>query len=435
MKPTHKVAVLGAGVTGLAIAQKLSEYDYSVEVFEREKRVGGLASTFKHKDFYLDYGPHKIYSQLPGVIGKIKALLGDELIEIPKSMKIRLKGKYYDYPFKITQLLTRTGPVFAVSAAASGGIATLKDAVLSGLFKNEPKNYEEFLQRRFGGVIYDSVFKSFALKAWGDPKELSVELAKARIAIPSIFELVKRIVLGNMATGAYGKEEITAKNFLYPRKGMVRFSERLAELLEERQGKVHLNHSVKKVVLTDNKVDYLVVEHDGKEKNVKAESVVSTLPLRVFLEMLEPRPPERVLEAVRSLQLNDMLLVYVFANRDKVLEDNWIFYPELEFSFNRLSEQKNFSSEMGPKGKTCVCAEITYDPNKELWNASDDVVVQRVVADLEKADVLTEEEIYSHLKNFSSLIPQGSPMAGIGNKYQLMSLSNCFVLPNIFFAE
>ena len=153
MKPTHKVAVLGAGVTGLAIAQKLSEYDYSVEVFEREKRVGGLASTFKHKDFYLDYGPHKIYSQLPGVIGKIKALLGDELIEIPKSMKIRLKGKYYDYPFKITQLLTRTGPVFAVSAAASGGIATLKDAVLSGLFKNEPKNYEEFLQRRFGGVI------------------------------------------------------------------------------------------------------------------------------------------------------------------------------------------------------------------------------------------------------------------------------------------
>ncbi|HLD81209.1 MAG TPA: hypothetical protein VJA40_04380, partial [archaeon] len=91
------------------------------------------------------------------------------------------------------------------------------------------------------------------------------------------------------------------------------------------------------------------------------------------------------------------LLVYVFANRDKVLEDNWIFYPELEFSFNRLSEQKNFSSEMGPKGKTCVCAEITYDPNKELWNASDDVVVQRVVADLEKADVLTEEEIYDSL--------------------------------------
>lgn len=41
---------------------------------------------------------------------------------------------------------------------------------------------------------------------------------------------------------------------------------------------------------------------------------------------------------------------------------------------------------------------------------------------------LSEEEIYSYLQNFSKIIPQGSPMAGIGNKQQLLSLSNCFVI-------
>ncbi len=41
---------------------------------------------------------------------------------------------------------------------------------------------------------------------------------------------------------------------------------------------------------------------------------------------------------------------------------------------------------------------------------------------------LTEDEIYSVLKDFRYVVPQGSPMAGIGNNYQVGSLSNCFVI-------
>ena len=41
---------------------------------------------------------------------------------------------------------------------------------------------------------------------------------------------------------------------------------------------------------------------------------------------------------------------------------------------------------------------------------------------------LTEDFIYSLFKNFKYVIPQGSPMAGIGNNHQISSLSNCFVI-------
>jgi len=41
---------------------------------------------------------------------------------------------------------------------------------------------------------------------------------------------------------------------------------------------------------------------------------------------------------------------------------------------------------------------------------------------------LSEEEIYELLKDFKYIIPQGSPLFGIGNYYQYISLSNCFVL-------
>jgi len=43
---------------------------------------------------------------------------------------------------------------------------------------------------------------------------------------------------------------------------------------------------------------------------------------------------------------------------------------------------------------------------------------------------LSEELIYSVLKNFKYIVPQGGPMTGIGNDYQIASLSNCFVIGN-----
>ena len=41
---------------------------------------------------------------------------------------------------------------------------------------------------------------------------------------------------------------------------------------------------------------------------------------------------------------------------------------------------------------------------------------------------MSEEEIYGYLKDFKYIVPQGSPMSGIGNKHQIQSISNCFVI-------
>lgn len=56
----------------------------------------------------------------------------------------------------------------------------------------------------------------------------------------------------------------------------------------------------------------------------------------------------------------------------------------------------------------------------------------REIARIEKkyANPLSEEEIYSVLKDFKYIVPQGGPMSGIGNDLQIASLSNCFVIGN-----
>ena len=54
----------------------------------------------------------------------------------------------------------------------------------------------------------------------------------------------------------------------------------------------------------------------------------------------------------------------------------------------------------------------------------------REIARIEKnyPNPLTEAELFDLFDHFRYIIPQGSPMTGIGNEFQIASLSNCFVI-------
>ena len=58
--------------------------------------------------------------------------------------------------------------------------------------------------------------------------------------------------------------------------------------------------------------------------------------------------------------------------------------------------------------------------------------IAREIARIEQryANPLSEDEIFELVRDFKYIIPQGSPMTGIGNPYQIASLSNCFVIGN-----
>ncbi len=58
--------------------------------------------------------------------------------------------------------------------------------------------------------------------------------------------------------------------------------------------------------------------------------------------------------------------------------------------------------------------------------------IAREIARIEQKypNPLSEDEIFAVLDHFKYIIPAGSPMAGIGNEFQISSLSNCFVIGN-----
>lgn len=75
------------------------------------------------------------------------------------------------------------------------------------------------------------------------------------------------------------------------------------------------------------------------------------------------------------------------------------------------------------------------DSQGNIYEKSPDDMHRRIAAEIARietkyANPLSEEEIFNLIKDFKYLVPQGSPMTGIGNPFQVASLSNCFVIGN-----
>jgi len=76
---------------------------------------------------------------------------------------------------------------------------------------------------------------------------------------------------------------------------------------------------------------------------------------------------------------------------------------------------------------------LLTNQDEEFLELSPDDMHRRIAGELARIEQkypnpLTEGEIYSLLKDFSQVVPQGSPMSGIGNDQRIQSLSNCFVI-------
>lgn len=70
-----------------------------------------------------------------------------------------------------------------------------------------------------------------------------------------------------------------------------------------------------------------------------------------------------------------------------------------------------------------------------LYEKTPDQMHRRLASEIHRIEkkypaAVSEAKIYSVLKNFRYIVPQGGPMTGIGNDYQIASLSNCFVIGN-----
>jgi ribonucleoside-diphosphate reductase alpha chain len=75
------------------------------------------------------------------------------------------------------------------------------------------------------------------------------------------------------------------------------------------------------------------------------------------------------------------------------------------------------------------------DSYGNIFEGTPDDMHHRIASEIARIELrypnpMTEDEVFNLISHFKYIIPQGSPMTGIGNPYQVASLSNCFVIGN-----
>jgi ribonucleoside-diphosphate reductase alpha chain len=75
------------------------------------------------------------------------------------------------------------------------------------------------------------------------------------------------------------------------------------------------------------------------------------------------------------------------------------------------------------------------DSEGNIYELTPDDMHHRIAKEISRIEQqypnpLNEKQVFDLIKNFKYIVPQGSPMAGIGNPFQIASLSNCFVIGN-----
>ncbi|MBM3247387.1 FAD-dependent oxidoreductase [Candidatus Pacearchaeota archaeon] len=384
MKKT--AVILGAGITGLTLGWKLSK-DYKVIIIERGKDIGGTCSSFCYKGFTLDYGPHKLYPQKKEIEQEIKSLYEKDpqkLLEIKKESTIFLKENFFKYPLQIKEILTKFNIFLGLKLMSNYGLNMVKQATSS---KKKEESYDDFLISKFGKSMYELVFKENAEKIWGNPKDLSSDLAKTRVASPNLIKVILDSITNKK------DPSLNAETFFYPQESIRDLSERISQKIKKNNGEIILESKLEAVKVKGKRITHLIVNSGRRKIEIKPDVFISTANLKDVLPFFDL--PNRVLESLNKLKFRGLALAYILVNKEKAMNSNWAFFPEKRFIFQRLSEQKSFSAFNQPKDKTAIIAEISIRPEIEFMEDAE--IIEKVKADLIKLDILKEENFVEGL--------------------------------------
>jgi protoporphyrinogen oxidase len=126
-----------------------------VQVVERAPWLGGLAAGFRHGEYTLDFGPHRLHLTTdPAVLADLQTLLGDDLQRKRRRGRILLRGRYLPYPPGPRTVLGLGAPTIARLAA---GVLTARFARPRGPLNS----FEGALVGRLGRPLYELFYASF----------------------------------------------------------------------------------------------------------------------------------------------------------------------------------------------------------------------------------------------------------------------------------
>jgi protoporphyrinogen oxidase len=354
-----KIAIIGAGFSGMAAAYDLTKAGYKVTIYEAADYVGGLASGFKEPgwDWSVEKFYHHWFASDSHMLGLIKELGWEDKVLFPRPLTVMYhEGKFYPFD-SIVKALLFPGLGFGINKIRFG---------LVGLFLRLTNNWrtlekftvDEWMRKWAGRKVYEMMWEPLIIGKFGERyyKQVTMAWMWARL---------------KTRTTRLGTFEGGFQNFADM------FAGRLRELGVQIRLQTPVTH----------------IERQAGAGSVTVQSETSEVYDKVLVTLspeamarLVPSLPEEYLHGLRSMKSMGAV-VLTLALKHQLSEEGYYWYnlpKSVGYPFLALVEHTNYVGADKFGGDHIVYMGDYLEPEHEFFHLSQEELLERFLPTLKK---------------------------------------------------
>ncbi len=268
-----KIAIIGAGFTGLSAAHTLTKKGHDITVFEKDSQPGGLAIGYQEKEWKwsLEKHYHHWFTNDISVLNLAKEINHKVFIKRPKT-SVYVQGEIFQFDSPKEVLLF---PKLSL-------IERVRMAAVVGLIRYNPfwKPLEKFnattlLPKAMGEKAYKMIWEPLLINKFGSfANDISLAWLWAR--------LTKR-----------------TSSLAYPEGGFLDFANHLVKVIEKQGGKVLFDTEI--IEVKDEEKIKIKMNQQSAISNQQFDKVIFTLPSFLFMKTV-PQLPDSYKERFAKLR-------------------------------------------------------------------------------------------------------------------------------------
>src|SRR5687768_8736601 len=346
-----RIVIIGAGPTGLGAGYRLKELGYrNFAIYDRLPYIGGLASSFTDSaGFTWDIGGHVMFSHYKYYDQCFEDLMGKDFQLNNRECWVRMFDTWVPYPF---QNNIRHLPKEVTFECLTG----LVKAQSKGEHKSA-RNFREFIDRVFGEGIAKHFMLPYNFKVWAHPAEMmNKEWIGERVAVLDVDRAIKNVVLRTDDFG-WGPNN----QFKFPLFGGTgEFYRRFGKPLE---GHYTLSRPLDFINMTKKEVRF---KDGGVEKY---DILISAVPLdKLCNDFIDGEMPREIKKSAAGLRHSGGHMVGIGIKQPCPSTKSWMYFPESNCPFYRVTYLSNYSPFMTPDKDThySLLTETSYSQFKPV---------------------------------------------------------------------
>lgn len=389
-----KILIIGAGPSGLGAAYHLKKLGHTKwQLFERNDYIGGLSASFRDKaGFTWDVGGHVLFSHYPYFDKAVTESLGSNYFEHQRESWIRIMQSWVPYPF---QNNVRYLPDSLLTECVNG-LRNLKGN------PGNTVNFREWMDTVFGNGIVKYFMEPYNSKVWGVPLDsMSKAWIAERVSVVDLERIEKNIAeqRDDLSWGPNNK-------FKFPQHGGTgAIYEGIAALMHE---KITLQHEMINIDLDEKTVTFA----NGRIESY--DVLINTSPLDLLISKCT-KIPEQLFSASADLIHNGGLIVGLGIEKKLYDPKCWMYFPENNSPFYRVTNFHNYSRFNVPDGNTERYSSMMCETTYSYFKAHDkNNIIEETLQGLLTSNIINEDEIDHVRSRYLIDIPYSYPIPTLG---------------------